>query len=193
MDLFRIGYALKHAWLARGMLKKFLIDPRCSIGSLAEITPQRLDDAHIAILILDFDGVLGPHDADEPLPEVAQWLRALSGVIGEQRIAILSNKPKPARLRYFSTHFPSINFVYGVPKKPYPEGLLSIAEYRGVPPHRVALVDDRLLTGMLATYLGSTQAWYFRQPIQNFRQHFFKECFFSFLRGLERGMVRLLG
>lgn len=182
----RCFFALKQGFKERKKLKTFLNDPTKQITSLSEITAERLDNANIAILVLDFDGVLAPHGALEPLPEAAQWLRRLSMVVGETRIAILTNKPHPARLRYFSEHFPSIHVVQGVRKKPYPDGLLEVIAYRGVPPHRVMLLDDRLLTGMLATVLCCCQGWYFRHPISNYKASPIKEGFFSLLRVMER-------
>lgn len=182
----RWWFALKNGFALRHHLKSFLKDPNKSIQSLTEITAERLDQNEIAILILDFDGVLANHGADKPLPEVENWLRTLSHVIGEQRIAILTNKPLAARLRYFAKNFPGFHVVQGVRKKPYPDGILEVAQYRGVPPHRVLLVDDRLLTGMLATCLAYSQGWYFRRPYSNYVRRPIRESFFTFLRVLER-------
>jgi len=186
----RWWFAIKNAIKYRSKLKRFLVDPKSQIQHLKEITLERLDAADIAILVLDFDGVLAGHDANVLPPETEQWLRKLSLSVGEQRIAILTNKPKATRLRYLATIFPSIFVVTGVRKKPYPDGLLEIAQFKGVPPHRLVLVDDRLLTGMLATCLSYTQGWYFSHPYCNFRQHFFKECFFKFLRTFEKWWLR---
>jgi len=188
----RWWFALKQSWIQRKQLKDFLTDPEKQITDLKEITAEKLDQCGIAILALDFDGVLAGHDAPVPLPEVAAWLTQLSLSIGEQRIALLSNKPKPVRLAYFAKHFPSIHVVREVRKKPYPDGLLEIAHYKGVEPHRIVLVDDRLLTGMLAVCLSYSQGWYFRNPFHQFWRHPFKESFFCLLRGLERLWVRLL-
>jgi predicted HAD superfamily phosphohydrolase YqeG len=188
----RWWYAIKQSWLERENLKRFMTDPTKQIHSLTEVTAQRLDDANIAILVLDFDGVLGPHDAKEPLPEAMQWLKAITQIIGESRVAILTNKPKPARLKFFSEHFPSIFIVQHVPKKPYPDGLLTIAEFKGIPPHRMVLIDDRLLTGMLATCLAYTQGWYFYPPKRNFWRNPVRETFFSLLRAFERTALRCI-
>ena len=81
------------AWQQRKALKRFLMAPGLQISSLDELTPQRLDAANIAILVLDFDGVLAWHDADAPLPEAERWLVSLSQTIGEHRLALFTNKP----------------------------------------------------------------------------------------------------
>lgn len=188
----RWWFAIKEGFAQRKALKQFLVDPLKQIGSLEEITAKSLDDQGIAVLILDFDGVLAAHDELEPAPDVAIWLRKLSLEIGEQRIALFSNKPKPERIRYFKSHFPSIHFVQEVRKKPYPDGILEVANYRGVPMHRVMLVDDRLLTGMLATCLAYSQGKYLRKPMRNLWRRPIKEIFFSFLRVFERGVFKTL-
>ncbi len=185
-------FAIKNAYLMRKNLKGFLT-PEKTIHSLEEITLEKLDEANIAILVLDFDGVLAPHDAAQPLPEAERWLTKISQEIGQHRLAILTNKPKPVRLRYFAQKFPSIFVLHGERKKPYPDGLLMIAQYRGVAPHRLALIDDRLLTGMLATCLAYTQGWYFNPPKTNYWRNPVRESFFSVLRVFERALIRVIG
>lgn len=188
---FRWWFTLYWGWNKRKELKRFLTEPNYQIQSVFEITAKRLDDAGIAILVLDFDGVLANHGADKPLPDVEVWLRQLCYEIGELRIAILTNKPLPVRIDYFTKQFPLIHVVQSVRKKPYPDGILEVANYKGVPPHRVVLVDDRLLTGMLASCLAYSRGWYFRHPYQNLRRRPIKELFFSTLRVLERCIFRL--
>lgn len=189
----RWWFALIHGWKQRKLLKTFLNDRRKQILNLNEITAEKLDRAAIAILVLDFDGVLAPHGELKPLPEVETWLKQLCQAIGEQRIVILSNKPNATRKKYFAQFFPMILFLEGVRKKPYPDGLSIIAEYKGVSPHRIALVDDRLLTGMLATILAYAQGYYFLKPYRNAWKRPVRETFFSFLRVFERTLIRLTG
>jgi predicted HAD superfamily phosphohydrolase YqeG len=187
--LFRWCFALKEGWRNRQELKSFLHDPSKRVGSLVEITPERLEQSNIGVLVLDFDGVLAPHGAVEPLPEACTWLRDLCNHIGEQRIALLTNKPFSSRLAYFAKEFPSIYIAQVRRKKPYPDGLLQIAEYKGIERHRLALLDDRLLTGMLATCLAYTQGFYFYKPYRNLLRRPIVETFFSFLRIVERLFV----
>jgi predicted HAD superfamily phosphohydrolase YqeG len=187
--IMRWWYAIKMGWQQRKALKRFLVEPTRQVHALSELTLQRLDEANVAILILDFDGVLAPHDQPLPLPVAKEWLTQLSQTIGEQRIALFTNKPISERIAYFQKYFPSIFIVHGVRKKPYPEGILQVAEYKGVAVHRVALLDDRLLTGMLSVCLAYSQGYYFTKPYQNYCRHPFKECFFSCLRHLERWFI----
>lgn len=188
---FRWWYTVFQGWKNRKLLKRFLISPNYQVQSIFEITAKKLEDANIAILILDFDGVLANHGAVKPLPDVEQWLRQLCSEFGELRVAILTNKPFPARIEYFRKEFPLIHVVQSVRKKPYPDGILEVANYKGVAPHRVVLVDDRLLTGMLATCLAFSQGWYFCHPYRNIMCRPIKELFFSTLRVLERWIFRL--
>lgn len=187
----RWWFAITMGWKHRKELNTFLVDQHKRIDHLSQITPKMLDDANVAILALDFDGVLAPHGALKPLSENEIWLRNLCQTIGEQRVVILSNKPNLHRRQYFLTHFPMILFMEGVRKKPYPDGLEIIAEYKGVSPHRLALLDDRLLTGMLASCLAYTQGYYFINPCRKGWKRPITENFFSFLRIMERGLVRL--
>lgn len=187
----RFCFAVKEGWRHRKMLKSFLSDRSLQIHQLDEITSGRLDQEEIAILALDFDGVLAGHDADQPLPAVVTWLQQLCQNVGEQRIVLLTNKPKAARLAYFAKHFPLIHIVQDVRKKPYPDGLKEIIAYKNVPAHRVVLLDDRLLTGMLATCLAHCRGWYFRYPYRRFWHAPLRETWFSCLRGFERLFWRL--
>lgn len=189
----RYWFALRQGFLYRTLLRQFVVDRKKQIQHLSEITPEGLDKRGIAVLVLDFDGVLAPHGDGIPSPEAVLWLRRLSLAIGEQRLALFTNKPDPRRLQYFMEHFPSLYLVQGVRKKPYPDGLLEIAQYRGLAPHRIALLDDRLFTGMLATCLAHSQGWYFSRPLANYKGRPFKECFFSILRVLERRLFSLIG
>lgn len=189
----RWWFAIKNAIKLRKQLKTFLSNPALQIHDLSEITLEKLDEAKVAILVLDFDGVLASHNAPLPSKEAQLWLAKLCQNIGEHRIALFSNKPKPERIQYFADKFPSVFFLQGARKKPYPDGLEMIAQYRGVPVHRLLLVDDRLLTGMLATCLAYTQGWYFKPPKTNYWGNPIVEAFFSFLRVFERLLIRLIG
>lgn len=189
----RIWFAIIQGWKFRNSLKDFLVSKDKQLFSLEEITAARLDAANVAILILDFDGVMAFHGAEQPEQDVSKWLQRLAQEIGEQRIAIFTNNLFPNRLKFFEENFPSIYVVRRVAKKPYPEGITEIVNYKGVGPERALLVDDRLLTGMLATKLACCQGWYFRKPRQSFTHHPIKEIFFSSLRLIERALFYCIG
>jgi uncharacterized protein len=155
------------------------------------IVPEELVARGITVLALDFDGVLAPHGAEEPLPEVVIWLRRCAALLGEERIFILSNRPDPVRLDYFRREFPKIHFIAGVRKKPYPDGLQRIMELANAAPDQVVLLDDRLLTGVLATCLAGTDIVYITAPYVALAKQPMIEGFFQLLRWAERRFIPL--
>ncbi len=158
-----------------------------------QVEPEQLKAEGIKALALDFDGVLAPHGADQPLPEVVSWLRRAAEVWGEERIFILSNRPFGPRVNWFAEHFPQVRFVGGVRKKPYPDGLNKTGELAAVPLSSILMADDRLLTGCLCALLAGAQPYYVRSPYVRLAASPFKELFFMALRYGERLFVRLLG
>ena len=142
-------------------------------------------------LALDFDGVLAPHGADQPLPEVVAWLDRAVVVFGVDRIFILSNRPFGPRVAWFADRFPGLRFVSGVRKKPYPDGLKKTGELTSVPLSSILMVDDRLLTGCLSALLAGVRPYYVRNPYVDFRSNMHKELFFQLLRRCERVFVAL--
>lgn len=142
--------------------------------------------AGIRALVFDFDGVLGPHASETPLPETCSVLTQAVELFGAQNVYLLSNKPSATRLQWFSQNYPGIVCISGVRKKPYPEGLQQIAQRGPYATEEVALLDDRLMTGGLACLLAGAKFVYISKPYADFSRHPFKESFFAFLRFLER-------
>lgn len=144
----------------------------------------------VRVLALDFDGVLGTHDAPEPLPAIMPWLDEAVRVYGAGNVFILSNKPTEGRRRFFETHYPGIRFVRAPRKKPYPDGLHEIIGTSGVAPHEVLFFDDRLLTGVLASVLAGTRVVWVAKPYIDMSLHPLHELFFRTLRAVERRFLR---
>jgi predicted HAD superfamily phosphohydrolase YqeG len=186
MSWQRVIYTLQQAWQRRRALSALAADPQRHCRHVTHITAAFLARKGITGLVLDFDGVLAPHGDLVPLPQVVTWLQQLTQDFAQERIFILSNKPMPARQTWFAQHFPHIHFIGGVRKKPYPDGLQYIVAQSNIPAEKIVLVDDRLLTGMLATLIAQTQGlWitqaYCRLSIKNLR-----ELFFFMLRSVEK-------
>ncbi len=160
--------------------------------TVLELKPDDLPLHGIKALALDFDGVLSPHGADEPLPEVAEWLKRCCSVLGPQHVVILSNRPTEERRGMLAQRFPGVRLVAGVRKKPYPDGLNKTGELTGVPLSTILMADDRLLTGCLAALLAGAIPFYVRSPLVRLRGNFRKELFFMILRSLERLYIRLI-
>jgi predicted HAD superfamily phosphohydrolase YqeG len=162
--------------------------PDCSI---AAITPEQLYNEGIRILALDFDGVLSPHGASKPIPAAEEWLRCCTTVFGEENLFVLSNKPTQERKEWFSEKFPSLRFISGVRKKPFPDGLNKIGELSQAPLATVLMVDDRLLTGCLAAITAGARPCYIRKPYVSFSDNALPEIFFASIRIAERLFVSL--
>lgn len=186
----RIFYSLKKAFTYRSELQAFLNNPEHSCRSVFDISPELLKARNIQALALDFDGVLSAHAAKIPLTQMADWLHQLQNQ-WPYPIFILSNNPFPERKTYFKENFPGVRFITSMPRKPYPEGLLHIAALAGLEPHTILMVDDRLLTGILAAVLAGTQAIWINQPVRDFKLHFFKEVWFTFLRKADVMLLNL--
>lgn len=158
----------------------------------ASIDPAELKRTGVCVIALDFDGVLASHGKQVPLPEAAAWLLRCCTVFGEDNIFILSNKPSMERRDWFRANHSKIRFISGVRKKPYPDGLQKIMELSAAPPSKIMLLDDRLLTGVLATCLCGTAVTYITSPYTDLRSKPFHELFFIILRSVERILLRLV-
>jgi predicted HAD superfamily phosphohydrolase YqeG len=176
-------------WRRRRELRR-LLDTTPGDTSLLALDPQQLRQSGICAVALDFDGVLAHHGAPTPSAAATEWLRRCETVFGGDQMFILSNKPTEERRQWFAEHFPSLRFIAGVRKKPYPDGLIQTGELSGAPLQSILMVDDRLLTGCLAALCGGAVPCYIRRPVLSFRYRPFAELFFLTLRCAERWFVR---
>lgn len=181
---FIAGFRYRH------LLAAILRDTPAGI-MVTGISPEELKQKGIKAIALDFDGVLAPHGRPEPLPEAAAWLSHCCAAFGEEMVFILSNKPTQERQKWFHSRHPGIRFISGVRKKPYPDGLDQVILISGTDPGEVTLLDDRLLTGVLATCLAGTQVVYINAPYVDLPGNSLKESFFILLRTMERFLLSL--
>ncbi|GEM_PF-285943 len=178
-------------WEYRNELQKLVADTPPT-RTVLDQTADELACSGIKVLALDFDGVLAPHGADQPVAEVIEWLERATSVFGQEQIFILSNRPFGPRINWFATHFPALRFISGVRKKPFPDGIKKIEELTSVRSSSILMVDDRLLTGCLSAMLAGARPCYVRNPYIKLRSNLGKELFFIVLRWLERFFVRFL-
>ena len=183
----KLKYMLSKAFYYRHQLAAILKSSTYTADSILLLSPSALKEQGIAVLSLDFDGVLSFQDEVMPLDTVTVWLQKACQVFSAKNVYILTNNPMPAREQFFSEHFPEITFIKMTQKKPHPEGLESIITQSGVAPDKVVLVDDRLTSGILAACMAGTKAIYIKKPYVNYRKKTLKELFFSVIRLLERG------
>ena len=184
--LQRTYYALSQTWHYRHQLKCLATDPTWHAHEVTSLTADFLQAQNITHLALDFDGVLAPHGALEPLPQVVEWLKTLTAQFPEKCVYILSNKPAPEREAWFAEYFPQIHFIKNVRKKPYPDGLQKILEHADIKPAQLMLVDDRLLTGMLAVVIVGVHGLWIIKAYRDHRCGRVTDCFFRAIRALEK-------
>jgi predicted HAD superfamily phosphohydrolase YqeG len=154
----------------------------CAATVLA-IDLKAWQQAGVLTLILDFDGVLNSHGEDQLTSVIIAWL---NNCVKLFKVYILSNKPTKARQQYFARHFPQITFIVAEQKKPYPAGILQICQLSGNIGRQVLIIDDRLLTGILAGCLAGINTLFIQAPLVNFQRRILSELFFLSLRVLER-------
>ncbi|MEN8217349.1 MAG: hypothetical protein ABFS56_13470 [Pseudomonadota bacterium] len=160
---------------------------------LDQISPATLKLKGVAVLVLDFDGVLAAHGEPHPAEELHHWLHECINTFGPKQVFVLSNKPLASRIAYFKRHYPGVRCIADVKKKPYPDGLQKIIALSGQPAEAVMLVDDRLLTGGLAACIAKVSITYITRPIVLLSKRPLSELFFMMLRFWERRLISLIG
>jgi len=159
--------------------------------STLDIDPDTLKKAGVKVVVLDFDGVLAAHGEPYPNKDIEVWLQKYVKTFGVSNLFILSNKPLPIRAAYFAQHFSGVQFIQGVRKKPYPDGLEKVIKITQQAAKTHILIDDRLLTGCLSAVIAGAQACYITAPFSNYKKRPISERFFAGLRWLEKNYVRL--
>lgn len=186
----RLRYTLTTAWQYRHALASYGRVDALQIRTLLDLDPLKSQAQGIRCLILDFDGVLSAHDAPLPIAAVVAWLRVAIRVFGAEHLFILSNQPRAERIAYFKTYFPGISFIRAQRPKPFADGIDEIlARHPDCLPSQFLLVDDRLLTGILAALSRDLQACYVRAPWSDWSQKPFAELFYQMLRYAEHAFV----
>lgn len=181
----RIWFALKESYSNREEIKKALCNENNVLKNTLSLTIDKIKRDGVKVLVLDFDGVLSAHGENKPLPDIMTWLSVIYKEFSGE-IAILSNKPNIQRAIFFNKNFPDIKFISDVAKKPYPEGLVKICSIFNVQPEEVALVDDRILTGVLACILAGCKVYYVSQAYKSYSKRPITEYYFSILRWFEK-------
>jgi uncharacterized protein len=185
-QLYYIGQS---AWRYRKVLAHYAQHSALQAKTLLDIDLEALKKQGIQGLILDFDGVLAAHAAPRPLAVMEDWLRKALTVFEPNQLFILSNQPTEARQAYFQTYFPGIRFVCPQRKKPFIDGIQIVLDTLGVAPKQVFLVDDRLLTGILAALIAGIQGCYVTAPWMDWKKRPFSEAWYYLLRRAERWIL----
>lgn len=183
----RIIYSLYYSIKFRKALLNVI--NKDSIASVAQI----YDSKSSSVLALDFDGVLAPHGYPKPVDEATSWLKNILSSGNYKRVYIYSNKPTETRKSYFAELSPEIRFITKQRKKPYPDGLKHIADLEKVSLSDIIMVDDRLLTGILAAIIAGTSRLYISRPLKDYKFNTVAEVFFTILRFSEYQIIKVLG
>lgn len=187
--LKRILFALKMGYLNRRSLKTYRRDPSLQVKNIFELSPQVLLDQGYEVIVFDYDGVLAAHGENTLNEKVATELHHFVKILGEGKVFILSNKPNNQRTEYFYNKFKGIQFILAKRKKPFPDGILEILQITNLKPKQVLIIDDRLLTGILAAKLAEANACYVTEPMINYRNRPITEFFIQILRKIERAIL----
>lgn len=190
--LYRMAYATQMAWRHRKALRAYRQDPALQCAGLRDLDPLALRTQGIQALALDFDGVLASHGELGVHPEIESCLNNFMQIFGADRIFVLSNKPSAARADYFAGRYPGVRWIFAPRKKPYPDGLQEILALTGLAAEQLMMVDDRLLTGILAALIAKTRACYISDPYIDLAKRPLTELFFMGLRKLERALCLVL-
>jgi HAD superfamily phosphatase (TIGR01668 family) len=188
---YRMLYTCFQAWKHRRLLANYAHKNHKQIASIVDIHPQQLLELGIRSLIIDFDGVLAFHGKTEPTEEAKVWLRKCCQYFGPNKIFILSNKPTLARKRYFNEHFLGVNFVVASHKKPFPHSILKIIQITKLQPMEILVIDDRLLTGILAAIISKVRGLLITKPFVDYQHCPYQEKVYVLLRQLEYKIFHL--
>ena len=187
----RMWFAIKKTWQFRKKLKHIRNGAPNNYDDVTKIDGTELVNAGKKGVILDFDGVLAPHGRNIIDKDVEAWLLGNIRKKNNLKFFVLSNKPMRVRENYFADVFPEVEFVSGVKKKPYPDGILKIIKDFNLAPDELVIVDDRLATGGLAGILAKIDIIYIYPPRTDVGSNIMPEIFFKFLRLAERAIIKL--
>lgn len=156
--------------------------------NIISIDWQKLYESGIRVVVLDFDGVLAADKQEQLHPGVDVILNTILRIFGDH-VYIFSNQPTLQRKEYFAKYFPRIQFLIAK-KKPYPDGLNEVVRLEKVCSEEVILIDDRVLTGGLATVLANVKCVLIEKPYVSFSKNRVREWIFISLRAIERMFFR---
>ena len=155
-----------------------------AVFSPADVDMEALKRQGIVTLVFDYDGILAAHG--KPVPDAIGLSLLNHAVALFPQVCILSNKANALRQSYFAAEYPTVRFITGVEKKPYPYGLQKILQDTHTTAEKTCIIDDRLTTGCLAGLLAGVQVVFVSHATKDYRYAFFKELWFDILRWLER-------
>jgi uncharacterized protein len=153
--------------------------PHIRIGSVTELSADRLRELGLDALLLDVDCTLKRYRSEEVPPEVAAWLDGLRAAgVG---LCLVSNGRGP-RIGRFAAKL-NLPYVSGA-LKPFPFGCRRAVRQRGFDRARTAMVGDQVFADIVAGRLAGLRTILVR-PIHPEEEPWFTR--------LKRPLERLLG
>ncbi len=122
----------------------FSLLPTFMTPKLTDISPEKLRQHHIQLLMLDFDNTIVPYTTSTPTPEMESWLRNMTG--GAVPICVVSNSHND-RVKIFCDRYGIACITHA--KKPFPKGIRECLQRYGCAPENAALVGDQIFTDTL--------------------------------------------
>jgi len=188
----RILFLLKNI-LANRKKFHFLRKKKHKIKKITQLSVKFLTKQKIKFLILDFDGVLASCGSNVLEKEASRWLQSFSLCFKQENIFILSNNPSNIRKSFFKKKFPKISFITNVEKKPNPEGIIFVQKKKKCHSREIALVDDKVFTGILACLIsGETFPILLLEPYVNYDKYFLESILSFLYKKIERILLFLV-
>jgi len=122
-----------------------LMAPHLRVGSVLELSLERLRELELDALLLDVDCTLKRYHQEDVSPDVAAWIEQLRG--GGIGLCLLSNG-MGKRIQRFAENV-ELPFVAKA-LKPFPFGCRAAVRKMGFNPRRTAMVGDQLFADVMA-------------------------------------------
>lgn len=122
----------------------FSLLPKVVATEVSDLTPQRLHDLGIQLLMLDFDNTIVPYTTDVPSEKVLCWLDQMKQA--QIQLCVVSNSRKGRAVAFCEAH--GISCITRA-KKPFTKGIRKCMEQFQIPATQCALVGDQIFTDTL--------------------------------------------
>lgn len=122
----------------------FSLIPKILCPALTDLTPERLRQAGVTFLMLDFDNTIVPYTTDVPTPAMEEWLARMQNA--EMGLCVVSNSHKTRVVEFCEARgIPCITHS----KKPFSKGILQCRDRFSLDLSHTALAGDQIFTDVL--------------------------------------------
>ena len=118
--------------------------PRVVADKITDLTPERLRNWGVQLLMMDFDNTIVPYTTDAPTEEVLRWLERMKA--SDIRLCVVSNSKKE-RVQIFCKKYDIDCITHA--KKPFSKGIRECLARYDLPTSACALVGDQIYTDTL--------------------------------------------